>query len=134
MPARLIAAVCLLGVFAASLPASSLAQAQQPRVHGPWLGAGLGTASARVNCEICANDRNGGLSGYLTGGLTITRGLRAGAEVAGWFDTTDEVKQSLALYGASLYIARASDPRAARAEADVVLDTLISGLLGRTAT
>jgi AcrR family transcriptional regulator len=33
------------------------------------------------------------------------------------------------LYGASLYIARASDPRAARAEADVVLDTLISGLL-----
>ncbi|MCU1451665.1 MAG: tetC2 [Acidimicrobiales bacterium] len=34
------------------------------------------------------------------------------------------------LYGASLYIARASDPRAARAEADLVLDTLISGLLG----
>jgi len=31
-------------------------------------------------------------------------------------------------YGASLYIARASDPRAARAEVDVVLDTLISGL------
>jgi autotransporter-like protein len=72
-------------------------------VHGPWFGGGLGTASARVNCEICANDRNGGLSGYLTGGLTIARGLRAGAEVAGWFDTTDEVKQSLALYGASLY-------------------------------
>jgi hypothetical protein len=62
MPARLIAAVCLLGVFAVSLPASSLAQAQQPRVRGPWLGAGLGTASARVNCEICANDRNGALS------------------------------------------------------------------------
>jgi AcrR family transcriptional regulator len=34
------------------------------------------------------------------------------------------------LYGASLYIARASDPRAARAEADLVLDTLIGGLLG----
>jgi AcrR family transcriptional regulator len=33
------------------------------------------------------------------------------------------------LYGGSLYIARASDPRAARAEVDVVLDTLISGLL-----
>jgi AcrR family transcriptional regulator len=38
------------------------------------------------------------------------------------------------LYGASLYIARASDPRAARAEADVVLDALISGLLGGAAT
>ncbi len=33
------------------------------------------------------------------------------------------------LYGASLYIARAADPRVARAEVDVVLDTLISGLL-----
>src|SRR3954447_25957942 len=33
------------------------------------------------------------------------------------------------LYGASLYIARASDPRAARADVDRVLDTLISGLL-----
>ena len=34
------------------------------------------------------------------------------------------------LYGASLYIARASDPRAARAEVDRVLDSLITGLLG----
>src|SRR2546423_1150829 len=34
------------------------------------------------------------------------------------------------LYGASLYIARASDPRAARADVDVVLDTLVSGLVG----
>jgi AcrR family transcriptional regulator len=33
------------------------------------------------------------------------------------------------LYGAALYIARASDPRGARAEVDLVLDTLISGLL-----
>src|SRR5439155_1085061 len=33
------------------------------------------------------------------------------------------------LYGASLYIARASNPRAARAEVDLVLDTLIGGLL-----
>ena len=35
------------------------------------------------------------------------------------------------LYGASLYIARASDPPSARAEVDLVLDTLISGLVGR---
>lgn len=34
------------------------------------------------------------------------------------------------LYGASLYIARASDMPAARAEVDRVLDTLITGLLG----
>ncbi|MBV8387462.1 MAG: TetR/AcrR family transcriptional regulator, partial [Acidimicrobiia bacterium] len=35
------------------------------------------------------------------------------------------------LYGAALYIARSADPAAARAEADVVLDTLIGGLRSR---
>ena len=35
------------------------------------------------------------------------------------------------LYGAALYIARAADPKAARAEADTVLDTLIGGLRSR---
>jgi len=35
------------------------------------------------------------------------------------------------LYGAALYIARSSDPRAARADANAVLDTLIGGLRTR---
>lgn len=35
------------------------------------------------------------------------------------------------LYGAALYIARSPEPSAARAEADVVLDALISGLRSR---
>ena len=34
------------------------------------------------------------------------------------------------LYGASLFIARASDPHAARAQVDQVLDTLVRGLVG----
>ena len=34
------------------------------------------------------------------------------------------------LYGAALYIARSSDPQAARRDVDVVLDTLIGGLRG----
>jgi len=37
------------------------------------------------------------------------------------------------LYGAALYIARASDPAAARREVDVVLDTLVRGLGGTDA-
>ena len=36
------------------------------------------------------------------------------------------------LYGASLYIARADDPHAGRAEVDLVLDTLVRGLLAGT--
>ena len=99
MSVRLIAAALALAVIAVPAPVN----AQQPSVHGAWLGGGLGTASARVNCDLCSNDRNGGLSGYLTGGLAVARGLRAGAELSGWFDTTDDVSQRLALLGASLY-------------------------------
>ena len=38
------------------------------------------------------------------------------------------------LYGAALYIARSPDPNAARAEVDVVLDTLVQGLRTSAAT
>jgi AcrR family transcriptional regulator len=38
------------------------------------------------------------------------------------------------LYGAALFIARSADPKAARAEVDVVLDTLIGGLRTSDAT
>jgi hypothetical protein len=94
-----MAATCLLAALALSQPA----RAQEPTLRGPWLGAGIGTASAAVNCAICTEDRNGGLSGYLTGGFTFNRSLRAGAELTGWLDNTDEVRQRLLLYGASLY-------------------------------
>ena len=94
-----IAAACVLAALTLSQPA----RAQEPMLRGPWLGAGIGTASAAVNCDICTNDRNGGLSGYLTGGFTFSRSLRAGAELAGWLDNTDDVRQRLMLYGASLY-------------------------------
>ncbi len=99
MSLRFLIAACLLGSAALSHPA----RAQQPSLRGPWLGGGLGAASAQVNCELCTSDRNGGLSGYLTGGIALGPGVRAGAELAGWFDTTDDVRQRLMLYGASVY-------------------------------
>jgi Outer membrane protein beta-barrel domain len=94
-----IAAAGLLAALALSQPA----RAQDATLRGPWLGAGIGTASAAVNCDICTGDRNGGLSGYLSGGFTFSRNLRAGAELAGWRDETAGVTQRLILYGASLY-------------------------------
>ena len=97
MSLRLMASACVVAALALSQPAS----AQEPTLRGPWLGAGIGTASASVNCDICTDDRNGGLSGYLTGGFTLSPSLRLGAELSGWFDTTDEIRQRLLLYGAS---------------------------------
>lgn len=101
MSLRLMATTCLLVVLALSQPA----RAQEPvaTLRGPWLGAGLGTGSASVNCELCVDDRNGGLSGYLTGGIRLSPAVRAGLEVMGWFDRTDDVRQRLMLYGGSLY-------------------------------
>ncbi|HEY7611946.1 MAG TPA: outer membrane beta-barrel protein [Gemmatimonadales bacterium] len=87
----------------AALALSQSARAQDATLRGPWLGAGLGTASAAVNCDICTGDRNGGLSGYLAGGFTFSRSLRAGAELAGWRDETAGVTQRLLFYGGSLY-------------------------------
>ena len=99
MSARLLLA-CALMLSGASLPAA----AQAPvTARGPWIGGGIGTASAKVNCDICAADRNGGLSGYLAGGVRLGPGLHAGAEVGGWFDKTEDVSQRLLMYGASLW-------------------------------
>lgn len=99
MSLRLLIAAFLLAAAAVSHPA----RAQEPSLRGTWLGGGLGTASAQVNCEFCASDRNGGLSGYLAGGISLRPGVRAGLEIGGWFDTTDDIRQRLLLYGASVY-------------------------------
>ena len=94
--------IAAAGVVAA-LVFSQPARAQDPTLRGPWLGAGFGTASAAVNCDICNGERNGALSGYLAGGFTLSRSLRAGAELNAWRDETAGVTQRLVLYGASLY-------------------------------
>ncbi|HUR93247.1 MAG TPA: outer membrane beta-barrel protein [Gemmatimonadales bacterium] len=101
MFARLLVTCALVG-FGAVAPSPAVAQ-DATTLHGAWFGGGIGTASAQVNCELCINDRNGGLSGYLAGGLRLNAGLHAGAELAGWFDNTDDVSQRLLLYGASLW-------------------------------
>jgi hypothetical protein len=90
-----LAAFCFASTPAAAQDATT--------VHGAWMGAGVGTGSARINCEICVGDRNGGLSGYLAGGIRLRPNLHAGAELTGWFDNTEGVSQRLLLYGASLW-------------------------------
>jgi hypothetical protein len=107
MSLRLIASACLVAAVALSQPA----RAQDPTLRGPWFGGGLGTASASVNCELCVDDRNGGLSGFLTAGITLSPRVRAGAELMGWFDSTDDISQRLLMYGASLYWSPVVDQR-----------------------
>jgi hypothetical protein len=94
-----LAAACTVAALALSQPA----RAQEPTLRGPYVGLGLGTASAAVNCDICSDDRNGGLSGHLAAGLTFSPTLRAGAELTAWQDNTNNIRQRMVMYGATVY-------------------------------
>jgi hypothetical protein len=65
---RIMASATVVAVVALSHPAA----AQPPTLRGPWFGGGIGTAWARVHCELCTSARNGvTTSGNLTSGTTI---------------------------------------------------------------
>ena len=57
MSARLLMACALLAFGAATAAGAQ----ETTTLRGPWVGGGIGTASASVNCDICIADRNGGL-------------------------------------------------------------------------
>ncbi len=52
---------------------------------GFWFGGGLGMGSARLSCSICRAGRDGGTSGYLRVGATVTPQLLIGAESLLWY-------------------------------------------------
>lgn len=72
-------AACLL--LALALPLAGQGSAH----HGVWLSAGVGHGSAQLTCAVCAGGRDGGLSGYLRGGVALTGRVLLGAEVLGWY-------------------------------------------------
>ena len=67
------------------LSASGL-QAQRAASHrGVWLGGGIGMGSARLSCTVCRSGRDGGGSGYLRIGATVTPQLLIGGEALAWY-------------------------------------------------
>lgn len=79
---RTALAACLLACLAAPLAA------QGARRAGPWLAAGLGHGSAQLTCSICTGGRDGGTSGFLRAGATLSRQFLLGVEVLGWYRST----------------------------------------------
>lgn len=75
---RAALAACLLMMMPGLLPAQASAR------RGVWLGLGLGHGSAQLTCAICAGGRDGGLSGFVRGGVALSPRLLIGAEVLGW--------------------------------------------------
>lgn len=53
--------------------------------QGFWVGGGLGQGYTDLWCGICAGEReNGGLSGYVRAGGTLTRSFLLGGELTAW--------------------------------------------------
>ncbi|MFL5553788.1 MAG: outer membrane beta-barrel protein [Gemmatimonadaceae bacterium] len=77
-------AVCLI----ASLSAASSVQAQnRPTRDGFWFSGGLGYGS--LGCDNCGGSREGGLSGGLSLGGTITPRFLVGVGTSGWTKSQD---------------------------------------------
>lgn len=79
---------------------AATAPAQDAPLHGFWVRGGVGTGIAAARCNVCRNDRDGGLTGYLgVGGTPLTR-LHLGLEASGWKTTQENVDFALgALHG-----------------------------------
>ena len=92
---------------AATTPAGaqrSRASAPPPVSSGLWFAAGLGGGWASVNCAICADAAEGGLSGFMRLGGVLSSRVLIGAEVAAWAQQDGGVDQSAwALSAAALW-------------------------------
>lgn len=95
--AVLFASVLVLG--------SSELLAQRTAAHrGVWLGAGLGMGSARLSCTICRAGRDGGASGYLRVGATLTPRFLLGGETAIWYHSENDMSFLLGSILAVVYL------------------------------
>jgi hypothetical protein len=83
-------AAALLLVFTTSLAAQRVGDRR-----GIWLGAGLGMGSARLSCTVCRENRDGGTSGYLRAGATVSKRLLLGLEATAWYKSQGDVDQLL---------------------------------------
>lgn len=89
----------LLGAAAPRLAAQRVAER-----HGFWFGGGVGMGSARLSCSICRGGRDGGLSGYLRLGATITPQVLIGGETTIWYHTQNSVDYLLGSVQAVVYL------------------------------
>jgi hypothetical protein len=74
----------LLPIAGTSLNAQAV-----PR-RGLWIGGGLGFGFARVRCDVCTNDRDGGISGHARLGGSISPSFLLGVEGNGWRNSEED--------------------------------------------
>ena len=97
---RAVLVTSLLFLFAAP----QLAGQRVAERHGVWFGGGVGMGSARLSCSICRGGRDGGLSGYLRLGATVSPQVLIGGETTIWYHSEAAVDYLLGSVQAVLYI------------------------------
>jgi len=84
--------------------AGSLAAQRVAERSGFWFGAGVGAGSARLSCSICRGGRDGGTSGYLRLGATVTPQILIGGEATVWYHSQNSVDFLLGSVQAVMYL------------------------------
>jgi hypothetical protein len=97
---RAVLVTSLLLLFAAP----QLAGQRVAERHGFWFGGGVGMGSARLSCSICRGGRDGGLSGYLRLGATVSPQVLIGGETTVWYHTETTVNYLLGSVQAVMYL------------------------------
>ena len=90
-------------LVATLLAGTSGAAAQRRQPSGLWYSVAVAPGWARVTCDICAGRRTTGLSAFVGVGGSTGRGLRVGAELAGWRQRDGAVTQTLLSFGGAAY-------------------------------
>jgi len=97
-------------VLAALCTSATTAKAQDqandaPRVHqGFWIGGGLGYGSVSSSCDGCgSSDSEGGFSGLLRLGGTLSEQFLIGVESDGWYKSINGTNNSVGNLSAALY-------------------------------
>jgi len=100
--------LALAALFASATAGWAQEEGQAPaehRVHeGFWIGGGLGYGSVNQSCDGCgSSDSEGGVSGLIRLGGTLSEQVLLGVESDGWFKSMEGVDNTVGNLSAALY-------------------------------
>jgi len=96
---RLLTALGILTIAGAGAAA-----AQHPQTReGFWIGFGFGYGSAHASCDACSGNSEGGATGFLKLGGTLSKSVLLGGSVNAWTKSQGGVTETLGNVTANLY-------------------------------
>ena len=103
---KLLASALALAALCTSATTARAQDNEAPRVHqGFWIGGGLGYGSVSSSCDGCgSSDSEGGFSGLLRLGGTLSEQVLLGVESDGWYKDINGTTNSVGNLSAAVYV------------------------------